>query len=288
MEALQQTAQDLFNKPWDLVAKAPERLQSFGESASTLARELSETAGTLANELVSVKTREVLAEAPLQQDITLARKHRQLSVTADRLVDSIKEKRTELEESFLLIEEIQAAIAAREHILANPVVRRPPPDPAAEARRRAAAAALYSSITRDEDEAEDAAYSESLGGGMYYDDAYEEDVYMYDEKGAAEEPTSADRAIEHLRSMVPDDAPAERGASAYGAEEAYGESLAPAGSRQGSAAAVAPAQASRSASFAPELTAGAAPRRANTACDSRPAGSSVSYTHLTLPTILLV
>ena len=117
MEALQQTAQDLFNKPWDLVAKAPERLQSFGESASTLARELSETAGTLANELVSVKTREVLAEAPLQQDITLARKHRQLSVTADRLVDSIKEKRTELEESFLLIEEIQAAIAAREHIL---------------------------------------------------------------------------------------------------------------------------------------------------------------------------
>ena len=38
MEALQQTAQDLFNKPWDLVAKAPERLQSFGESASSLAR----------------------------------------------------------------------------------------------------------------------------------------------------------------------------------------------------------------------------------------------------------
>ena len=149
--------ESLFSKPLPTVADVRQELSAkldrlpsmFGPStseptpwaisdlAATLtktASNLADSASTLATEAVTVKTREELAQRPGQHAITMARQHRDMSVRASQLEEAVKEKRRELEESHVRIEELQAAIAHREYILAHPVVR-PPPDPTAAARK---------------------------------------------------------------------------------------------------------------------------------------------------------
>ena len=208
----------LFEKPMEVVQglRPSDVLQSIARTASSFAESASsfaESATTLANELVHVKTKDELAQGELQQEIALARQHRDLSVRAGQLALAVKQKRTELEESLLRIEEMEQAVAAREHILANPVVRRPPPDPLAESRRRAAAQQLYQAFAGEGVSAarEVDAYSESLASLADDDAAYDEDVYAYDDdapvragsKAPTSEPTDADRALEGLRAMLP-------------------------------------------------------------------------------------
>ena len=195
-------------RPSDVIQSIARTASSFAESATSFA----ESATTLASELVHVKTKDELAQGELQQEIALARQHRDLSVRAEQLAQAVKQKRAELEESLLRIEEIEQAVAAREIILANPVVRRPPPDPLAESRRRAAAQQLYQAFAGEGvSAAREDAYSESLASLADDDAAYDEDVYAYDDdapsragsKAPMSEPTDADRALEGLRAMLP-------------------------------------------------------------------------------------
>lgn len=162
----------------------PPAWSSVATFASSLAKEAKEKASSLvdeavafASEAVMVKTREDLALRSDQHHIALARQHRDLGVRSTQLEDLVLEKRRELEESLVRIEELQAAIAHRQYILAHPVVRPALPEPAVEDRRRAAAAALYMSITTTEDAQEQPA---AAGEDDYYGDLYDEDAY-YDE-----------------------------------------------------------------------------------------------------------
>jgi hypothetical protein len=188
--------------------------------ASSLAKQAKEKASSLvdeavafASEAVTVKTRDELALRPGQHHIALARQHRDMGVRSTQLEELVVEKRRELEESLVRIEELQArrgaigcsalmqfmtkntpwthpghpnplqaAIAHRQYILAHPVVRPALPEPAVEDRRRAAAAALYNSITNTGDARaqEQAAAPGEEGLGLYDEDAYYEDAY-YDE-----------------------------------------------------------------------------------------------------------
>ena len=86
--------------------------------ASSLAKQAKEKASSLvdeavafASEAVTVKTREELALRPEQHHIALARQHRDMGVRSTRLEELVVEKRRELEESLVRIEELQAPAA---------------------------------------------------------------------------------------------------------------------------------------------------------------------------------
>ena len=86
--------------------------------ASSLAKQAKEKASSLvdeavafASEAVTVKMREELALRPEQHHIALARQHRDMGVRSTRLEELVVEKRRELEESLVRIEELQAPAA---------------------------------------------------------------------------------------------------------------------------------------------------------------------------------
>ena len=91
----------------------PWAISDLAATLTKTASNLADSASTLATEAVTVKTREELAQSPGQHAITMARQHRDMSVRASQLEEAVKEKRRELEESHVRIEELQAAIAHR-------------------------------------------------------------------------------------------------------------------------------------------------------------------------------
>ena len=81
---------------------------SLAKQAKATASSLVDEAVAFANEAVTVKTREDLALRPDQHHIALARQHRDLGARSTQLEGLVLEKRRELEESLVRIEELQA------------------------------------------------------------------------------------------------------------------------------------------------------------------------------------
>ena len=81
-------------------------------SGGVLPGSLVDEAVAFASEAVTVKTREELALRPEQHHIALARQHRDMGVRSTRLEELVVEKRRELEESLVRIEELQAPAAS--------------------------------------------------------------------------------------------------------------------------------------------------------------------------------
>ena len=81
---------------------------SLAKQAKARASSLVDEAVAFASDAVTVQTREDLALRPDQHHIALARQHRDLGVRSTQLEGLVLEKRRELEESLVRIEELQA------------------------------------------------------------------------------------------------------------------------------------------------------------------------------------
>ena len=95
--------------PWSvdvstLASSLAKQASGLVDAASTFASE----ASTFASEAVTVKTRGALALRSGQHTISLARRHRDLGVRSSQLEGLVTEKRRDLEESLVRIEELQA------------------------------------------------------------------------------------------------------------------------------------------------------------------------------------
>ena len=95
--------------PWSvdvstLASSLAKQASGLVDAASAFASE----ASTFASEAVTVKTRGALALRSGQHTISLARRHRDLGVQSSQLEGLVTQKRRELEESLVRIEELQA------------------------------------------------------------------------------------------------------------------------------------------------------------------------------------
>ena len=97
------------------------------------------------NGCLAVRTKAQIAALPGRQEHQLDRDHRTLAGRCVTLEQSVLAKRAELEECLIRVEEVQAAIAHREYVLAHPARPR-----TLQAQKRASAAALYASLARTE------------------------------------------------------------------------------------------------------------------------------------------
>ena len=140
---------------------------------------------------VSIRTKAELDSQPEARALALDRHHRSLMTDARSLEEAIVRKRGELEESLIRIDELSAAIAHREAVLANPAPRREEV-----AARHQAAHDLYAQIAA----AQDAAEASGDEGGDYSDE-YEFDVLAAGEDADADAASAAREASEAGRAL---------------------------------------------------------------------------------------